>query len=136
MAKEFSKEIAAHLWQYVTVSTRNHRLFPKQHKGNVLFVGYADITLIVGGVEFLSLPGNSIKLMGDQIHFDPKQEKARDGSDRYFPLWLPVSAEARAVLTELLKADPNIIEMVEQAVAQVTVPAAAASASGGNPFSG
>lgn len=134
--KQFSKEIAAHLWQYVTVSTRNHRLFPKQHKGNVLFVGYADITLIVGGVEFLSLPGNSIKLMGDQVHFDPKQEKARDGSDRYFPLWLPVSAEARAVLTELIKADPQIIEMCHQAVAQVTQPATSETATSGNPFAG
>jgi hypothetical protein len=137
MGQPLNKEVAAHLWQYVTVGTRNHRLLPKQHKGNVLFVGYADITLQIGGVDFLSLPGTSIKLMGDQVHFDPKQEKARDGSDRYFPVWLPVSAESRAVLSELIKADSDIIEMVEQAVAKVTVQAPTGSSdSNGNPFSG
>jgi hypothetical protein len=136
MGQPLNKEIAAHLWQYVQVSTRNHRLYAKQHKGNVLFVGYADLTLQIGGVDFLSLPGTSIKLMGDQIHFDPKQEKARDGSDRYFPLWLPVSAEARAVLTELIKADPGIVEMVEQAVAKVTQPGAPAVSTSPNPFEG
>jgi hypothetical protein len=136
MGQPLNKEIAAHLWQYVQVSTRNHRLYAKQHKGNVLFVGYADLTLQIGGVDFLSLPGTSIKLMGDQIHFDPKQEKARDGSDRYFPLWLPVSAEARAVLTELIKADPGIVEMVEQAVAKVTHVAAPEATGSPNPFEG
>jgi hypothetical protein len=136
MGQPLNKEIAAHLWQYIQVSTRNHRLHAKQHKGNVLFVGYADITLIIAGVEFLSLPGTSIKLMGDQIHFDPKQEKARDGSNRYFPLWLPVSAEARAVLTEQIKADPGIVEMAEQAVAKVTHVAAPATTGSPNPFEG
>jgi hypothetical protein len=131
----FNKETAKHLWSYLDLTSRNHRLLPKQHKGNVVFVGYADLTIKVGNIDFLSLPGTSIKLMGDQIHFDPKQEKARDGSNRWFPLWLPVSAEARSVLTELVKADPQIIEMVQQAVAAVTHPAGAV-ASDGNPFSG
>jgi hypothetical protein len=134
MSKTFSKEIAAHLWQYVQLSTRNHRLLPKQHKGNVLFVGYADLTLQIGGVDFLSLPGTSIKLMGDQVHFDPKQEQARDGSDRYFPVWLPVSAESRAVLTELIKADPQIVEMCHNAAAAVTQPGVAAASV--NPYEG
>lgn len=123
MGKPLDKKLCALLWQYVQLSTRNHRLYAKQHKGNVLFVGYADLTIQIGGVDFLSLPGTSIKLMGDQIHFDPKQEQARDGSDRYFPLWLPVSAEARAVLDQLIKADPGIIQMVEQAVDKVTTAA-------------
>lgn len=137
MGQPLNREIAAHLWQYVQVGTRNHRLLPKQHKGNVLFVGYVDITIQIGGIDFLSLPGTSIKLMGDQIHFDPKQEQARDGSSRYFPVWLPVSAEARAVLTELIKLDPDIIAMVEQAVAKVTVQASTGySNSNSNPFAG
>lgn len=136
MAGTFSKEVAGQLWSYLGLTSRNHRLAPKQHKGNVVFVGYADLTVQVGGIDFLSLPGTSIKLMGDQIHFDPKSEKARDGSNRWFPLWLPVSAEARAVLTELVKADPQIVEMVQNAVAVVTQPAAASAASDGNPFSG
>jgi hypothetical protein len=135
VSKSFNKEIAGHLWTYLGLTTRNHRLAPKQHKGNVVFVGYVDLTLQVGGIDFLSLPGTSIKIMGDQIHFDPKSEQARDGSNRWFPLWMPVSAEARAVLSELVKADPQIVEMAHNAVAAVTQPGAAAS-SNGNPFTG
>ncbi len=130
--KNFSKEIAGHLWEHMQVTTSKHRLCPKLHKASVLFVGYADFILSVGGIEVIALPGNSIKLMGDQIHFDPKQEKARDGS-RYYPVWLPISTEARAVLTECLKVDPQIVEMCHKAVAQVT-PVATVPGASPNPF--
>lgn len=130
--KQFNRELAAALWQRMQLATSNHRLYPKQHKGSVLFVGYADFTLSIDGIPFLCLPGNSIKLMGDQIHFDPKSERARDGSPRYFPLWFPVSAEARAVLTEQLKADAQIVQMCHDAVAAVT--AASPPVAQGAPF--
>lgn len=133
--KQFDKGMAGHLWDRMSILTSNHRVYPKQHKGNVLFVGYADFTIQIDGIPVLALPGNSIKLMGDQVHFDPKSEKARDGSNRYFPIWLPVSAEARAVITERLKQDPQIIEMCHQAVNRVTE-ASPAMAADANPFGG
>lgn len=126
MSQNFNRELAAALWNRIQLTTNNHRLYPKQHKGSVVFVGYADFTLSIDGVPFLCLPGTSIKLMGDQIHFDPKSERARDGSNRYFPLWFPVSAEARAVLTEHLKNDEKIVQMCHDAVNQITGVAQAA----------
>lgn len=118
--KQFDRQLASALWERIGVSTANHRLYPKQHKGSVVFVGYADLTLSIDGIPLICLPGTSLKVMGDQIHFDPKSEQARDGSPRYFPLWFPVSPEIRAVMTEHLKNDPRIIEMCQQAVTKVT----------------
>jgi len=132
--KPFSKEIAGHLWELMQVTTTNRRLHPKMHEGSVLFVGYADMILSVGGIDVIALPGSSIKLIGDQIHFDPKQERARDGK-RFFPVWCPILAESRAVFTECLKNDPKIIEMCDHAVAQVT-PGTAAANENPNPFFG
>ncbi|MBD3261600.1 MAG: hypothetical protein GF334_07965 [Candidatus Altiarchaeales archaeon] len=122
--REFDKQLAATLWERIQLSTSNHRLYPKQQQGGVLFVGYADFTVSLDGIPLLCLPGNSIKLMGDQLHFDPKAEKARDGSPRWFPLWFPVSGEVRAVLTEKLKVEERIVEMCHDAVAQVNQAAA------------
>lgn len=122
--REFDKKLAAALWERIQLSTSNHRLYPKMQNGGVLFVGYTDFTISLDGIPILCLPGNSIKLMGNQIHFDPKSEKARDGSSRWFPLWFPVSGEMRAVLTEKLKVDERIVQMCHEAVNQTNQNAA------------
>ena len=134
MGKSFSREAASRLWKYLQLTSSNHRLHVRQHEGNVLFVGYADLIIWVNGERLLALPGTSIKLMGDQVHFEPKQEQARDGSERYFPVWLPITSESRAVLTELIKADRDIANMIQQAVDKTTN--AAPTAEGPDPFAG
>jgi len=108
------------------------RVAPRQHKGNVIFVGYADIQtwLFRDGVAipFITLCGNSIKLIGDQIHFDPKSERGKgDRSNDYFPHWFPGAGEARAVLTHKLAEDPKIQEMVRLAVASLSEAAGSTS---------
>ncbi len=132
MAQEFDKDQAAHLFDRIGISVTNARAHPRQHKGNVIFCGYADIQIRIDEVPMIQLCGNSIKLMGDQIHFDPKSEAGRgDRAGQYFPHWFPMTAEARAVLTELLKRDPAIIAMCEEAVAKIN---AATPMADGNPF--
>lgn len=130
--KEFDRELASALWYRIQLTTSNHRLYPKQHQGNVIFVGFVDFTISIDGIPFLCLPGTDLKLIGDQIHFAPKSEQARDGSLRYFSLWFPVSPEARAVLTELLKQDARVVQMCHDAVRAVT--AASPSVTQNSPF--
>ncbi len=132
MAKEFDKDQAAHLFDRIGISVTNIRVHPRQHKANVIFCGYADLQFSIDGIPVIQLCGNSIKLMGDQIHFDPKSEQGKgDRQGQYFPHWFPMSAEARASITELLKRDPAVITMCEEAVAQIN---AAAPDADGNPF--
>jgi hypothetical protein len=134
MAKELNKEQAAHLFDRLEVNVTNTRIHPRQHKGNVVFCGYADFQINIDGIPVIQLCGNSIKLMGDQVHFDPKSEAGRgERQGQYFPHWFPMTAEARAALTELIKRDPQIDAMCREAIEKLNVAAPAAS---GNPFSG
>ena len=133
MATEFDKDQAAHLFDRIGISVTNTRVHPRQHKGNVIFCGYADLQLSIDGIPVIQLCGNSIKLMGDQIHFDPKSEAGKgDRQGQYFPHWFPMTAEARAVLTETLKRDPAIIAMCEEAIAKLAISTPAVAAN--NPF--
>lgn len=133
MAQELDREIAAALFERVDLNVICARFLPRQHKGNVVFVGYADFQVTVDGIPLIQLCGNSIKVMNEQIHFDPKSEAGRgQRADQYFPHWFPMTAEARAVLTEKVKRHPQIIDMVMQAISQLSsTPIAAAD---GNPF--
>ena len=124
----------------IEVDPKSVRLVPRQHKGNVLMCGYADFQIglhqEIDGVRqvipWTTLCGNSIKLMNDKIHFDPKSEAGKgERAGTYFPHWFPMTAEARAVLTEKVKRDPQIITLCEEAVAGLATPVAVAD---GNPF--
>ncbi len=132
MAKAFDKEQAASLWNLFGVTVDKTRVRPRQHKGNVMFVGYADIHIWLFAdqkpIPLLTLCGNSIKLIGDQIHIDPKAEQGKgDRSNDYFPHWYPKDGPARAVITAKLVEDASIQEMVKLAVAKLAGTAAAAS---------
>ena len=130
----------------VEVDPKSVRCVPRQHKGNVLFCGYVDFNIglhqeIDGRQEVIpwtTLCGNSIKLMGDIIHFDPKSEKGKKPDEKtgkfpYFPAWFPRTAEARAVFNEKIKRLPEIQQLVERAITEASTPAASA-ASADNPF--
>jgi hypothetical protein len=141
MAKTIDQAQAAHLWELMGVTVENIRLAPRQHKGNVVFCGYADILIWIfaGGsaVPLVHLCGNSIKLMGDQIHFDPKSERGKgERSAHFFPHWFPMSGAARAAMTQKLSEDADIQKMITDAVNQLAGGTPAAVASGGNPFRG
>ena len=132
MAKEIDRKEAASLWDLFGITVDKTRVAPRQHKGNVIFVGYADIHiwLFAGptAVPLATLCGNSIKLIGEQIHFDPKSERGKgDRSNDFFPHWYPKSGAARAVLTAKLAEDASIQEMVQLAVAKLAEAARAAS---------
>ncbi len=133
MAQELDREKAALLFEKVGLEVTNTRIHPRQHKGNVVFVGYADFQITIDGTPLIQLCGNSIKLMNEQIHFDPKSEAGRgQRAGQYFPHWFPMTAESRAVLAEKLKRDPQIIDMVQKAISQLSsTPIVAAD---GNPF--
>jgi len=131
----------------VEVDPQSIRLVPRQHKGNVLMCGYADFQIglhqEIDGVRqvipWMTLCGNAIKLMNDKIHFDPKSEKGKTpntetGKFPYFPVWMPRTAEARAVFSEKISRLPEIRQLVERAVSEVSTPTAAATASADNPF--
>lgn len=133
MAQELDREKAALLFEKVGLEVTNTRIHPRQHKGSVVFVGYADFQITINGTPLIQLCGNSIKLMNEQIHFDPKSEAGKgQRSDQYFPHWFPMTAESRAVLTEKLKRDPQIIDMVQQAISQLS--STPITAADGNPF--
>ena len=132
MAKPLNTAQAASLWNLFGITVDKVRVAPRQHKGNVIFVGYADIQvwLFEGQtpIPLFTMCGNSIKLIGDQIHFDPKSERGKgDRSNDFFPHWYPMSGEARVVLTRKLTEDAKIQEMVTLAVARLNEAAAAAS---------
>jgi hypothetical protein len=132
MAKPIDQDQAAALWEQMGVTVDKLRLAPRQHKGNVIFCGYADIQIWMFhqgvAIPFITLTGNSIKLMGDQIHFDPKSERGKGTrSGDFFPHWYPVTPAARAVLTRKLQEIPQVIAMVEQAVSQLSAAAGAAA---------
>ena len=132
MAKPIDQDHAALLWSLFGVTVDKIRVAPRQHKGNVMFIGYADIHvwLFQGQtpIPLMTLCGNSIKLIGDQIHFDPKSERGKgERSKDFFPHWYPKSSAARAVITRKLSEDPQIQEMVRLAVAKLAEAAGAAS---------
>ena len=132
MAKPIDNDQAAALWNLVGVTVDKTRVAPRQHKGNVIFVGYADIHVWVfegqTAIPLMTLCGNSIKLIGDQIHFDPKSERGKgERSNDFFPHWYPRSGAARAVITRKLGEDPKVQEMVRLAVGQLANAAGAAS---------
>ena len=83
-------------------------------------MGYLNFTLLLDDLPLICLPGNTIKVIGGELSFAPKAEKARDGSAKYFPLWFPVSAESRAVITEKLKLDPQVLSMCREAASAVS----------------
>lgn len=131
---------------HIEVDPKSVRLVARQHKGNVLFCGYVDFSIgLVQEIDgqrqvipWTTLCGNAIKLMGDKIHFDPKGEKGKrqnpeTGKYPYFPVWFPRTAESRAVFNEKITRLPEIRKLVEDAITQVSAPAAAA-ANGDNPF--
>jgi hypothetical protein len=115
----------AHLWDRLGVTVDNVRLAPRQHRGNVVFCGYADIILWIFASDGLAIPlvhlcGNSIKLMGDQLHFDPKSERGKGTrSDHFFAHWLPAGAESRHILTRKLSELPEMQEMIQNTRAQL-----------------
>lgn len=121
MDREFDKDQAALLFDRLGVTVTGVRVLPRQHKGSVVFCGYADFQIDIDGIPVLQLCGNSVKLMSDEIHFDPKSEPgAGSRAGHHFPHWFPMTAEARAVLTEKLKRDPQIIAMCEETITQLT----------------
>jgi len=140
LAKAIDQAQAANLWETMGLTVENIRLAPRQHKGNVIFCGYADILLWIfaGGtaVPLVHLCGNSIKLMGDQIHFDPKSERGKgERSAHWFPHWFPMSGAARAVMTQKLSENEDVQKMVTDAVNQIAGgTSAAVAASTANPF--
>ena len=132
MPKPIDQTQAESLWDLFGVTVDKIRVAPRQHKGNVVFVGYADIHIwLFNGqtpIPLVTLCGNSIKLIGDQVHVDPKSERGKgDRSSEYFPHWRPKSAAARAVLTKKLAEDASIQEMVQLAVAKLAADAGTAS---------
>lgn len=130
---DFNREIASFIFEHIEVAVIKQRLSPRQHKGNVVFCGYADFQISIGGTPFLHLCGNAIKLIGDQVHFDPKSEAGKgENAGSFFPCWFPMTGESRAVLTEKLKRNPKIISMCEEALNQLNGNASATAA--GNPF--
>jgi len=131
--KHLDRKAAAKLFDLISVKVTNTRISPRQHRGNVLFVGYADFQIEVADIPFLQMCGNSIKILGDNIHFDPKGERGKnDRKDHFFPHWFPVNGESRAVLTEHLRRNDTIIQMCHKAVNLVTGQTKAATT--GNPF--
>ncbi len=133
MAQELDRERAAILFEKIGLEVTNARILPRQHKSNVIFVGYADFQIDVDGIPLVQLCGNSIKLLNGQIHFDTKNEAGKgQRAGQYLPHWFPITAEARAVLTEKLKRDPQIIDMVTQALSQLSSTSTAGAS--GNPF--
>ena len=132
MAKAIDLDQAATLWNLFEITVDEVRIRPRQHKGNVIFVGYADfqVWLFKGrtSIPLITLCGNSIKLIGDQIHFDPKSEPGKGGrSGDYFPHWRPISPEGRAVITRKLVENAEIQEMVKLGLAKLAAAADAAS---------
>ncbi len=130
--KEVDREQAASLWDLFGITVDKIRVRPRQHKGNVMFVGYADIHIWLfegqKSIPFVTLCGNSIKLIGGQIHVDPKSEQGKgDRSGDYFPHWYPMDGAARAALTAKLAEDASIQEMVSLAIAKLAEAAGAAS---------
>ena len=130
--KAVDQEQAASLWNLFGVTVDKVRVAPRQHKGNVMFVGYADIHiwLFAGqkSIPLVTLCGNSIKLIGEQIHVDPKSERGKgDRSNDFFPHWYPADGPARAVITAKLADNASIQEMVSLATARLAENAAAAS---------
>lgn len=116
MSKEIDRSVASRLWEQVQLSLTNVRVQIEKPRGSVQLLGFADFQLFVAGEPFLLLPSSAIKTIRGQIHFDPKAEKARKGdAEVYFPVWRPLSAEARAVLTRLLADCPEVQEMQRQA---------------------
>jgi len=114
---ELDRETAAYLFEHIEIAVTKSRIHPRQHKGDVVFCGYADFQVSFDGVPFLQLCGNPIKLMGNQIRFDPKSEKGTgDRAGSHFPCWFPMTAEARAVITEKLKRSSEIVAMCDAAV--------------------
>jgi len=127
MAKEIDSTIAAQIWDRVGITVENIRLAPRQHRGNVVFCGYADFILWLWistgegtAAPLVHLCGNSIKLIDGELHFDPKSERGKnERSSKFFPHWLPAGAEARAVLTRKLEQLPEIQEMIHDTRAQL-----------------
>ena len=112
MSVELNRQVAAKLYDLLTLKVSNVRVNPRQHRGEVIFVGYADFQIELNGIPFIQLCGNSIKLIGDSVHFDPKSERGSgDRSNHFFPHWFPMTAEVRAVLNEQLKRDVTIKAM-------------------------
>ena len=132
MAKPIDQDQAAALWEQVGITVEKIRLAPRQHKGNVIFCGYADFQMWMFhqgvAIPFITLPGNSIKLIGDQIHFDPKSERGKgERAGEFFPHWYPNTPAGRAMLTRKLQDLPEIVQMVESAVAKLSAAAPAAA---------
>ena len=124
MAGKFNQAHAAALWNLIGVTVSGTRIVPKEHKGNVTFIGYADIQVWLYGQEetipFLILCGNSIKLINGEIHFDPKSERGKGSRNKdFFPHWLPAEAASRKVITKKLEEDATIQEMVALAQAKL-----------------
>jgi len=118
--KQIDRNLAAQLWEHLGIEVTNTRVAPRQHRGEVTFVGYADFQILVAGIPCLQLCGNSIKIMGTGIHFDPKSEKGRgDRAGHYFPHWFPMTPEARAVLAEKVSRNPDIIAMCASAITEL-----------------
>lgn len=135
MAEPINKVQAAFLWDLLGVSVDNLRPAPRQHQGNVIFCGYADILIWIfvgdNAVPLIQLCGNSIKLIGDDLHFDPKSERGQgEYRSQHFAHWFPTTGAARAVLTRKLAELPEIQAMLIQAKQQLTEATPAASAAG------
>ncbi len=122
MAQELNNRHAALLWEMMGVSVTNCRALPKEHAGGVTFLGYFDLQVWVfppigEALPLIQLVGNSLKTIGNDLHFDPKAERAKDdrpGARKFFNHWFPMSRAAREVLTRKLADLPEIQEMVQK----------------------
>ncbi len=135
MPKPIDQFQAAHLWDSIGVTVENIRMAPRQHKGNVIFCGYADILVWIfadgNTIPLIHLCGNSIKIMGNDIHFDPKSERGKgDRKDHFFAHWFPLTGASRAVLTQKIAGIPEIQEMCARAMHQLTEGTPTAAAAG------
>lgn len=121
MPKEINTEVAGTIFECLHLEVSNVVLAPKRHAGGSIFCGYVDfaLSLRVRGTNLpvMALLGNAIKILNGRLHFDPKKEKGEDGD--WYPIWLPISPESRAVLTAKLERSPEIQAMLREAVAKV-----------------
>ena len=123
MKKPINRPVASALHRATRIKVSNHSSQPREHAGGVIFCGYADLEIFVAGHPFLCLKGTAIKLINGDLHFDPKSEPGKNSRNKErFPHWIPLTPEARAVFNYKLGKSPEIMELIDVAVAAVTLP--------------
>ena len=104
------------LWQSTSLAVGNVTAKIEPPKGAVQLLGFCDLHLFVAEQPLLQLNRTAIKLIRGRLHFDPQPIEGKgEKVGVFFPTWRPSTAEARVVLTELLKLCPEIQHLVAQA---------------------